>query len=102
MNYNNPNDNSLDAISMTGSYVAKSKLQRARSSGHTKRGANRAVFYGHFSNKLEGEDKESATPIDSNIKVFIPKDYFKHAGYIKDEQPAVEDTRSRASVKTSR
>jgi hypothetical protein len=67
---------------MTGSYVAKSKLQRARSSGHTKRGGNRAVFYGHFTNKLEGEDN---APSDSNIKVFIPKEYFKHAGYIKNE-----------------
>jgi hypothetical protein len=85
VNHNNPNDISLDAISMTGSYVAKSKLQRARSSGHTKRGANRAVFYGHYSNKLEGEDKESVAPSDSNIKVFIPKEYFKHAGYIRDE-----------------
>lgn len=85
MNHNNPHDISLDAISMTGSYVAKSKLQRARSSGHTKRGANKAVFYGHFSNKLEGEDRESTTPADSNIKVFIPKEYFKHAGYIKDD-----------------
>ena len=101
VNHNNPNDISLDVISMTGSYVAKSKLQRARSSGHTKRGANRAVFYGHFSNKLEGEDKESNGPADSNIKVFIPKEYFKHAGYIKDEI-LPEEPRSHVSVKTSR
>jgi hypothetical protein len=101
VNHNNPNDISLDAISMAGSYVAKSKLQRARSSGHTKRGNNRAVFYGHYSNKLEGEDKESNAPTDSNIKVFIPKEYFKHAGYIKDDT-LPEETRSRVSVKTSR
>ena len=101
LNQTNPNDISIDAISMAGSYVAKSKLQRARSSGHTKRGANRAIFYGHYTNKLEGEDRDSVTPADSNIKVYIPKEYFKHAGYIKDEG-LTEDGRSRISVKTSR
>ena len=102
-NPDNQNDVSLDAISMSGSYVARSKLQRAKSQGHSKRGGNRAVFYGHFTHNLEGEDRQEkvATPADSNIKVFIPKEYFKHAGYIQKEE-LTEETRSRPSVKSNR
>lgn len=54
---NNANDVSLDAVSMAGSYVAKSKLYRARSHGRTKRGNGKAVFYGHFTNNLDGDEK---------------------------------------------
>ena len=94
-------DVSLDAVSMSGSYVAKSKLQRARSQGHTKRGNKKAVFYGHFSHNLEGEEQQEKTPVDSNIKVYIPKEYFKHAGYISKEE-LTEDARSRPSIKSNR
>ena len=72
---NQPNELSIDAVSLAGSYVAKSKLYRARSQGHTKRGNGKAVFYGHFTHNLEEEDKQlfSKPDVDSNIKVYIPK-----------------------------
>ena len=80
---NASNDISLDALSnAAGSYVGKSKLFRARSAIHTKRGGtNKAIFYQNFNHNLDEQ-----TPADSNIKVYIPKEYFKHTGYIKDDQ----------------
>jgi hypothetical protein len=82
----------------TGSYVGKSKLYRARSAAHTKRGGTgKAIFYNNYSHNLE-----PSTTVESNIKVYIPKEYFKHTGYIKDEESAAAtgDAKSRTSMKS--
>lgn len=67
---------------MASSYVGRSKLFRARSHNSTNRrgGTAKAIFYNNYSHNLDAQ-----TP-DSNIKVYIPKEYFKHTGYIKDEE----------------
>jgi hypothetical protein len=72
---------------MAGSYVGRSKLFRARSQNKSKRsvgGTQKAIFYNNYSHNLDPQS------VDSNIKVYIPKEYFKHTGYIKDG----EDVRS--------
>ena len=41
--------------------------------------------------------------MESKIKVYIPKEYFKHAGYTKDEESnatATGDAKSRTSMKS--
>ena len=87
----------VDALSVaTGSYVGKSKLYRARSAANTKRGGTgKAIFYNNYSHNLE-----PVQTVDSNIKVYIPKDYFRHTGYLKDDESAAGDAKSRTSIKT--
>jgi hypothetical protein len=81
---------------MAGSYVGKSKLYRARSAAHTKRGGTKPIFYNNYSHNLE-----PSSTVDSNIKVYIPKEYFKHTGYLKEEDTAkVGEERSRTSMKS--
>ena len=83
---------------MAGSYVGKSKLYRARSAANTKRGGTgKPIFYNNYSHNLE-----PSTTVDSNIKVYIPKEYFKHTGYLKDEETAaaVGEVKSRSSMKS--
>jgi hypothetical protein len=73
---------------MASSYVGRSKLFRARSHNNTKRGGtgnSKAIFYNNYSHNLD--------PVDSNIKVYIPKEYFKHTGYLKDEEGAPNQSR---------
>lgn len=87
---------SIDAASVGGNYVGKSKLYRARSAAHTKRGGTgKAIFYNNYSHNLD-----PSSTVDSNIKVFIPKEYFKHTGYIKDDETAGGDAKSRTSMKS--
>ena len=96
---NASNDVSIENLSMaTGSYVGKSRLYRARSAANTKRGGTgKAIFYNNYSHNLE-----PSSTVESNIKVYIPKEYFKHTGYIKDEESAAAsgDAKSRTSMKS--
>jgi|LauGreDrversion4_2_1035121.scaffolds.fasta_scaffold234113_2 hypothetical protein len=92
---NASNDVSIDAKSLAGSYVGKSKLFRARSAANTKRGAAKPIFYNNYSHNLD-----PSSTVDSNIKVYIPKEYFKHTGYIKDDETAGADVKSRTTSKS--
>lgn len=66
---------------MAGSYVGKSKLYRARSAANTKRGGTgKPIFYNNYSHNLD-----PSNTADSNIKVYIPKEYFRHTGYLKED-----------------
>jgi len=79
--YQDSADISFDAASMVSSYVGKSKLSRAKSQIHTKRYSGRSgKRLTPAPNTLDSTKKEQ-----TEIKVFIPKDYFKHAGYIRPE-----------------
>jgi hypothetical protein len=82
---------------MAGSYVGKSKLYRARSAAHTKRGGTgKPIFYNNYSHNLE-----PSSTVDSNIKVYIPKEYFKHTGYLKEEDAGTAgEEKSRTSMKS--
>lgn len=77
---------------MASGYVGKSKLFRARSHNNTNRrgGTSKAIFYNNYSHNLDAQ-----TP-DSNIKVYIPKEYFKHTGYIKDD----EDVKTQSTMQS--
>jgi len=90
------NELSFDTVSMTSSYVGKSKLIRARSQGHTRRGG-RAAYYNEAANpevSTSSSIAQSETPqhSKSNMKMFIPKEYFKHAGYIIKKSETASST----------
>lgn len=81
---------------MASNYVGKSKLYRARSAAHTKRGGTgKSIFYNNYSHNLD-----QPNPVDSSIKVYIPKDYFRHTGYLKEDESATADNKSRTSMKS--
>lgn len=61
--------------------MGKSKLARARSQGHSRKG--RRVYH-------------PAEGADSSMKVFIPKEYFKHAGYTEKSETASTIDQTRA------
>lgn len=71
----NQQDLSFDTASISGSYVGKSKLQRAKSAIGTRRG--------------NIQQKNDLVPTDgakkeSKMRVYIPKAYYKHVGAIKN------------------
>jgi hypothetical protein len=78
--------------------VGKSKLYRARSAANTKRGGGtgKSIIYSNFSHNIE-----PSSAVESNIKVYIPKEYFKHTGYLQEgEEPERSELKSRASNKS--
>ncbi|TNV82348.1 hypothetical protein FGO68_gene7404 [Halteria grandinella] len=90
----NKHEVSFDTASMTSSYVGKSKLNRARSQGHQRR-----TRVPQLNQDTQPQTEINQESQQSRIKVFIPKEYFKHAGYIKADQVSTSTLEQRQQPK---